>query len=136
MLRIWPSVFPLTSIMKLSPRILSCLIVCPALVHADPILTSWSTQNSGVYARVIQSGTLTTPVTVWPAAGVTNNNTGGAAQTLPVYADVQRIRYTAADVYINANGLASHTMGPSAFQVLSGTERASERPGKPDDLGC
>ena len=112
MLRIWPSVFPLTSIMKLSPRILSCLIVCPALVHADPILTSWSTQNSGVYARVIQSGTLTTPVTVWPAAGVTNNNTGGAAQTLPVYADVQRIRYTAADVYINANGLASHTMGP------------------------
>jgi hypothetical protein len=83
-----------------------------ATVHAAPILTSWYTQNSGVYARVIQSGTLTTPVTVWPASGVTNNNTGGAAQTLPVYADVQRIRYTETDVYINANGLASYTMGP------------------------
>lgn len=79
---------------------------------AAPVLTSWFTQNSTSYARVIQNGTLTTPVAVWPSAGVTNNNTGTAAQTLPVYADVQRIRYTATDVYINANGLASYTMGP------------------------
>ena len=85
---------------------------CAAIARAEPILSSWFTQNSTVCARVIQSGTLTTPVTVWPAAGVVNNNTGGAAQTLPVYADVQRIRYTATDVYINANGLASYTMGP------------------------
>ena len=83
-----------------------------ALCRANPILTSWFTENSSKLARVIQSGTLTTPVTTWPSAGVTNGNTGGAAQSLPAYADVQRIRYTATDVYINANGFASHTMGP------------------------
>ena len=63
--------------------------------------------------RCSSSGTHnTTPVTTWPTAGITNNNTGGLAQTATVYADVQRIRYTATDVYINSNGLASYTMGP------------------------
>ena len=80
--------------------------------QADAILTSWFTNNSTVLSRVIQSGTLTNPVTTWPSVGVVNNNNGSAAQTLPVYSDVQRIRYTATDVYINANGLASYTMGP------------------------
>ena len=84
-------------------------------LQADPILTSWFTENSGMLARVIQgkaNATLTTPVTTWPSAGVTNNNTGNLSQTLPVYSDIQRIRYTDTDVYINANGLASYTMGP------------------------
>ncbi len=82
-------------------------------VQADPILTSWFTTNSGMLARVIQNNTTqTAALTTWPSAGIANNNTGGAAQTLPAYADVQRISYTATDVYINANGLASHTMGP------------------------
>lgn len=87
-------------------------------LHAEPILTSWFTQNSTVFARVIQTRSTstptvnTTPVTTWPTAGITNGNTGGLAQTAPVYADVQRIRYTATDVYINSSGLASYTMGP------------------------
>ena len=92
--------------------ILPLLLSSGALSYADPILSSWFTDNSTTLARVIQSATLTTPVTTWPAAGVTNKNDGVAAQTLPVYADIQRIRYTATDVYINANGLASYTMGP------------------------
>jgi hypothetical protein len=90
--------------------------------HADPILTSWFTRNSGTLARVVQTSDTSTitapdtarntnPVTTWPSV-LPNNNTGGAAQTTPVYADVQQIRYTATDVYINASGLASHTMGP------------------------
>ena len=85
--------------------------------HADPILTSWFTQNSGVLARVVQTTSTSTgtrntnAVTTWPTV-TPNNNTGGAAQTVPVYADVQRIHYTATDVYINASGLASYTMGP------------------------
>ncbi len=89
-----------------------CFMAIGPACHADPILTSWFTQNSSVLARVIQSGTITTPKTTWPDAGVTNGNTGGAAQTVPAYADVQRIRYTTTDVYINANGFASYTMGP------------------------
>lgn len=91
---------------------LTLLFSSAAFCPANPILTSWFTENSSKLARVIQSGTLTTPVTTWPSARVTNGNTGGAAQSLPAYADVQRIRYTATDVYINANGFASHTMGP------------------------
>ncbi|NDG71093.1 MAG: hypothetical protein EBY32_07255, partial [Proteobacteria bacterium] len=65
--------------------------------HADPILTSWFTENSGMLARVIQgkaNATLTTPVTTWPSTGVTNNNTGNASQSVPAYSDIQRIRYT------------------------------------------
>ncbi len=88
------------------------LLVSAVPASAQAILSSWYTKNSGVLCRVIQSPTLTTPVTTWPASGVTNNNTGAAAQTVQTYADVQRIRYTATDVYINANGLASYTLGP------------------------
>lgn len=87
--------------------------------QAAPILTSWFTQNSTVLARVIQTTSVstgtknTTPVTAWPTAGITNNNTSTpTSQTVPVYADVQRIRYTSTDVYINSSGLASYTMGP------------------------
>ena len=85
--------------------------------QADPILTSWFTRNSGMLARVVQTTSTSTgsrntnAVTTWPSV-TPNNNTGGAAQTVPVYADVQRIHYTATDVYINASGLASYTMGP------------------------
>lgn len=98
--------------MKFKKLLLILLLACPLVAEANPIITSWYTKQSGVYARVIQSSAITTPKTMWPDAGVTNNNTGGTAQTLPVYADVQRIRYTTTDVYINANGLASYTMGP------------------------
>ena len=82
------------------------------------MLTSWFTKNSTVYARTIQTASTSTgthntnAVTTWPTAGIANNNNGGLAQTLPSYADVQRIRYDATTVYINASGLASYTMGP------------------------
>ncbi len=91
------------------------LLMTAWMAQADPILTSWFTQNSSVLARVIQgNGTPlpTTAVTTWPSAGVVNNNTGSASQSVPAYADIQRIRYTTTDVYINSSGLASYIMGP------------------------
>ena len=97
--------------------VIGLLAVLSCTAHADPILTSWFTQNSAQLARVVQTTSTSTgthdtnAVTTWPSV-TPNNNTGGAAQTVPVYADVQRIHYTATDVYINASGLASHTMGP------------------------
>jgi len=98
--------------------LLSAMMIFGAvIVHADPILTSWFTENSGMLARVVQTTNTSTgsrntsAVTTWPSV-TPNNNTGAAAQTVPVYADVQRIHYTATDVYINASGLASYTMGP------------------------
>ena len=94
------------------------MLVCTAVAGAEPILTSWFTPYSSSYARVIQTTTNSTGthntnvVTTWPTAGINNGNSGGLAQTLPAYADVQRIRYDAANVYINSSGLASYTMGP------------------------
>jgi len=98
-------------------------LACAASAHADPILTSWFTDNSSTLARVIQttstsSGTQnTTPVTTWPTTGITNKNNNGSngqplSQSTSAYADVQQIRYTTTDVYINSSGLASYTMGP------------------------
>lgn len=104
--------------MKSSITSLSALLACAAAAHAEPILSSWFTDNSSVLARVIQTKSTstptvnTTPTTTWPTAGINNGNNGGLAQTVPVYADVQRIRYDASWVYINSSGLASYTMGP------------------------
>ena len=86
------------------------LLAGAGVARADPILTTWFTANSSMLARVIQTNGAM-PETTWPS-GVANNNTGGASQSLPAYSDVQRIRYTTTDVYINASGLASYTMGP------------------------
>jgi YHYH protein len=103
--------------MKSTPLI-ALIISGLTTAHADPTLSSWFTKNSTTYARVIQTtststGTKnTTPVTAWPTAGITNNNTGGLSQSTPAYADVQRVRYTSTDVYVNSSGLASYTMGP------------------------
>ena len=102
-----------------------CILISHlSVAMADPILTSWYTEKSTVLARVIQTtstsnGTKNTmPVTTWPSAGITNNNSNGAAQATPVYADVQRIRYDSSWVYLNCSGLASYTMGP--FLTSSG----------------
>ncbi len=70
---------------------------------ADPLLTSWETNNSFQYARVYQTTsarTSGTSVTTW-----TN-------QPLPVYSDVQMILSSASWVYVEYSGLASHVMGP------------------------
>lgn len=99
--------------------LLAIFLGSTAVGVADPVLTSWYTEKSAALARVIQTtststGTTinTTPVTTWPTAGVPNNNSGGAAQSVAVYADVQRIRYDGSWVYLNSSGLASYTMGP------------------------
>jgi hypothetical protein len=93
------------------------LVASSLIARADPILSSWYTRNSSSLARVVQTTSTSTgarninAVTTWPTVSP-NNNAGGLAQSVPVYADVQRIHYTATDVYINASGLASYTMGP------------------------
>lgn len=107
-------------------RLLFLLVVAfgSGLASAEPILTSWFTKKSSTYARIIQTtststgATNTTPVTTWPSSGIANNNSipqGGTeklAQTTPVYADIQRVRYDTNWVYLNCSGLASYTMGP------------------------
>jgi uncharacterized protein (TIGR03437 family) len=71
----------------------------PAIGSA--LFTSWAIRNASQKAQVV-SGTDPSagPSTTWPNV------------TSPTNADTQRIRYTDSSVYVNANGLASHTMGP------------------------
>ena len=75
--------------------------------HADPQLSSWSTPDSGQYARLYQSTAAETAGTVsktW--------SRGTGVQTNPTYAGVSEIVYSASWVYIRTTGLASHVMGP------------------------
>jgi len=94
--------------MKLKWIYLSLVLVLPA--DADPRLTSWMTAKSTQYARVTET-TTTSPVAVWPSAGITKSN-GSPTQTSPAYADVQQILYSNNFVYVRSADLASHPMGP------------------------
>jgi len=99
-------------------RLGALLLTFTAVLRADPILSSWYTDNSSTLARVIQTTSTTTgtqnttPVTTWPTSGITNNNTNSISQATPVYADVQRVTYDSTWVYVQSSGLASYTMGP------------------------
>ena len=82
------------------------------IFRADPILSSWFTRNSSTLARVVQTTSTSTgtqktnALKTWPTI-TPSNNTDGLAQSMPVYADVQRIHYTAMDLDINVSGLVA-----------------------------
>lgn len=72
-------------------------------VHADPLLTSWFTANTGLSARVYTSAANR-------AAGIASTTWSG--QTLPTYAGVDEIDDSPNWVYIRNTGLSSFVMGP------------------------
>ena len=72
-------------------------------VHADPLLNSWFTANTGLYARVYTSAANRT-------AGIASTTWSG--QTLPTYAGVHEIDDSPKWVYIRNTGLSSFVMGP------------------------
>jgi hypothetical protein len=74
----------------------------------SPQLFSWFTQNSGRYARVVETEG-GKPVATWPSAGLPNM---GGGQSQPAYSDIQQISYSQDYVYVKGSGLASHQMGP------------------------
>jgi hypothetical protein len=82
--------------------------VNPAAAPKNPLLTSWATQYSARYARVVQA-TGTSPVTTWPSAAYPNH---GGGQSIVAYSDIQQVSYSSDFVYVKATGLASHQMGP------------------------
>lgn len=90
-----------------SIAMMACLTAQAAMAQT-PLLSSWQTQYSNGYARVVQT-TGGTAVTTWPSAGLTNM---GGGQSVPAYADIQKVDYSTSWVYVKATGLASHQMGP------------------------
>lgn len=88
----------------------AAVIMSPGLVPAadPPELASWYKVNAAQRAKVVEfiGGA---QVNIWPATGLPN--TGGGVAT-PAYSDIQRIRHSAGNIYVEATGLASHVMGP------------------------
>ena len=83
------------------------LILAGGLAHADPLLTSWFTADSGQYARIYQS---TADETSRTASKTWSRGTG--VQSTPTYAGVSKIVYSTNWVYIRSTGLAGYIMGP------------------------
>jgi hypothetical protein len=86
---------------------------------ASRLLTSWSTANSQQPAQVINSfNPAADPLTTWaPDERPEGARVAAGGVTEPANADIQRIRYNEVSVWVDANGLASYTMGPW-FDVL------------------
>jgi uncharacterized protein (TIGR03437 family) len=81
------------------------------------LITSWATRNAAQPAQAASgfdpsAGARTT----WPFDLPAGARTNGSV-TAPTNADIQQVRFNASTVYVNANSLASYTMGPW-FDVL------------------
>ncbi len=106
---------------SLPQRHISALaLLLPTSILAEPIISSWYTEDGGSYARIWQTiedetsekgGGATTSVTTWDAADFDDNPRVGD-QPKPVYAGVQGVSYSSDFVYIKSTGLATNTMGP------------------------
>jgi hypothetical protein len=78
--------------------------------EGDPQLTSWITASPGKYARIYLSDAARTngiSVTTW-----TNTTQHNLAQTLPAYASVQEVDYSANWIYVRSSDFANYIMGP------------------------
>jgi hypothetical protein len=90
-----------------APLLAAALLASAARLCADPLVSSWRTNDSGQYARIYQSTaaeTAGTPSTTW--------SRGQGVQSQPTYAGVSEISYSTNWVYIRTSGLAGHVMGP------------------------
>ncbi len=83
--------------------LIAMAVLTTAKVFADPQLTSWLTDYSSQYARTYTTTanrTSGTSVTTW-------NN-----QSVPAYADIAQVLYSASWVYVRAPDLPSYVTGP------------------------
>jgi hypothetical protein len=92
------SAFPI-----ISRRLHAALFIIAAHAHADPLLSSWYTANSTKYASIYASA----------AAEASNTaSTTWSGQSLPTYAGVHEIDYSASWVYIKNTGIPGQVIGP------------------------
>ncbi|NNC86979.1 MAG: sulfatase-like hydrolase/transferase [Akkermansiaceae bacterium] len=86
---------------------LALLGVLAVPLPAEPLVSSWFTDQSGAYARLYET-------TADESAGnaVTTWNRGQGVQALPTYAGIHEVSSDAASVYIRTTGLAGYVMGP------------------------
>jgi hypothetical protein len=96
-------------LVSMSLRFVSVFFAIGSVAFADPLITSWSTQNSGIYARVYTS-------TANRSSGTTSKtwNTSGSTlpHSAPSYSDVYEVSSSSSWVYVKYTGLASYVTGP------------------------
>ncbi len=91
-----------------------------ATASGSPSLASWFTRDSSEPAKAVTGYDPSAgPSTTWPTNVPTGARVSGGVTT-PANANVQRVRFTEASVYVNANGLASYTMGPWFDPTMTG----------------
>jgi hypothetical protein len=73
----------------------------------DPRVTSWLVAPSGRYARLYESDAARTA-----GSAVTTWSRGRGNQSIPSYAGVMQVSYSANWVYLRSSGLGYHVMGP------------------------
>ena len=84
------------------------LALAPLTTQADPLLSSWYTEEAGTYARIYQ-----TQADEFAGTAVTTWNHGQGNQAQPTYAGVHQIDASNDWVYVHTTGLAAgHVMGP------------------------
>ena len=91
--------------MKTTP--LLALLALSASAFADPQLSSWVTAYSSKYARIY-----TTDANKLAGVTATTWTNGQQVQSLPAYAGVQVISYSASWVYFSTSNLGPYVMGP------------------------
>ena len=78
----------------------------------DPRIATWLTKNSSTFAQAITGYDPSAgPSTTWPSIKPAGATIMGGTST-PTAADVQRVRVSAASVYVNSNNLPSYVIGP------------------------
>ena len=90
-------------------KFLPLLLLVAQCAQADPLITSWFTEDTGKYARIYET---TAEEDAGPAAAVTTWSRGQGTQALPTYVGVNEVSFTATDVYVRSTGLGTHIMGP------------------------
>jgi uncharacterized protein (TIGR03437 family) len=77
-----------------------------------PLLASWATTSSTKFASIVSGvNPAAGPVTTWPGTLPIGMQVNGGVTT-PAYAEIQRIRYSGSQVYVNANDMPGYTFGP------------------------
>ncbi len=101
------------------------LLASLGVAHADPLLSSWFTDNSSKYARIY-----TSDANKLAGVSATTWTNGTQVQSLPAYCGVQSVAYSTDWVYIKTSGLAGHVMGPwlnGAFPNLPKNQNVTYR---------
>jgi len=94
----------------------------PSKIDSEPLTSTWYTQSSGQYARLVMTSTQGGEI---GQAGAATSTWQG--QSLPAYTDIHLVSRSADHLYVSSNGLPSHIIGPWRGNSHSDSPHTSRR---------